>query len=178
MPRTKKIVIEPEIVKPVADEPEKAKDGLWEFEQFVAKTPLAPVKKRPWLVIVFIVIIVILLLALLYFMKFGQTVAQNQFKALYLENGQVYYAKVVKEDKYSIYLDEVYYIQNEERTVPAEEGATNEEPQTVTVPVLVKRGQELSKPQGWLVLNRQKVVAIETLGSDSPVIEEIKKLNQ
>ena len=99
-----------------------------------------------------------------------------KFKAIYLENEQTYYAKVVKEDALNIYLDEVYYIQIKKQTLPAtEEGA---EPQTVDVPVLIKRGQELHRPQGLMQINRSKLVAVEEIGAESQILTEIQRINQ
>ena len=94
------------------------------------------------------------------------------YKSVLLDTGQVYYAKVVKEDALNFYLDDVYYIQTEQKTIPSED----EEPQVITVPVLIHRGDELHKPQGLLQINRSKVVLIEEIGEDSEIIQEINRL--
>ena len=96
-----------------------------------------------------------------------------------MENGQTYYAKVAKEDALNIYLSDVYYIQIEQQAVqPEGEVKEGEEPQVVEVPVLIKRGQELHKPQGLMQINRSKLVAIEEIGADSEILKEIERINQ
>ena len=149
--------------------------SLMEFEQFVSNKPQNS-RGKSWLAITLIV--VVLLLATVWLvMSRAQTMEKSgKFQAIYLENGQTYYAKVVKEDALNIYLDEVYYIQIEKQTLPAtEEGA---EPQTVDVPVLIKRGQELHRPQGLMQINRSKLVAVEEIGAESQILTEIQRINQ
>jgi len=153
----------------------KDESALMEFEQFISQTP-RPRRNYKALLATFLIVVIIALVACLAFLYKGTPVDNNlKFKAVYLENGQIYYAKVVKEDNLNVYLDEVYYIDTQEVAIPSGEG---EETATTTVPVLVKRGQELNKPQGWLQLNRSKVVAIEEIGPDSEIIKEIEKVNQ
>lgn len=148
-------------------------NSLLEFEQFVAQKPIAKSKNKVWL---FPTLFIILALAalLFYVANFNNSTKEYKFKAVYLDNDQVYYAKIVKEDALNIYLDNVYYIQLEERQIPIAEDS--EELQTVSVPVLVKRGDELHKPAGLLQLNRDKVIAIEEIGADSDILKEIEKL--
>ncbi len=158
--------------------PAKSPEDFWEFEQFVNRPAKASVRSRPWLMSVVLILIILVLAGLMvYTFKFkGTVVAPPNFKAIYLDNGQVYYAKVVKEDGLNIFLDEVYYVETKEQLLPAtEEG---KEPQRVTLPVLVKRTDASYKPQGWLQINRQKVVAIEALSNDSQILQEIDKLNK
>jgi len=148
-------------------------DALMEFEQFVSKP--APAKNKSWLAAT-LVIIIICLAAVWLFMSQSTTLEKdNSFKAVYLENGETYYAKVVKEDALNIYLDDVYYIQIQQQVIPAE--TEDEEDQVVEVPVLIKRGQEFHKPQGLMQINRSKLVAVEEIGQDSEIIAEINRIN-
>ena len=173
MPRAKTITSK-KTGLPVSES--KDNSALMEFEQFISQTPRPRKNYKIWLAIL-LLIIIIGLAAWLVFLYKGTPVNNNlKFKAVYLENGQVYYAKVVKEDNLNVYLDDVYYIDTQEVTMPSATGG--EETTTTTVPVLVKRGQELNKPQGWLELNRSKVVAIEEVGPDSEIIKEIEKVNK
>ena len=177
MPRVKTILPK----KPVSPKVNKNDDeGLIEFEQFLAQSPKKGNKgNKSWLFMTMLIVVIILGVALVYLSK-NTKVAKNDlaFKAIYIDNGdydQVYYAKVVKEDAYYIYLDEVYYIEVGQQVVPpAEEGG---EQQLVDVRTLVPRGVELHKPQGYMQINRDKVIAIEEIGQDSEIIKEINRIS-
>lgn len=156
--------------------PAKSQEDLWEFEQFVNKSGYVQAGRRqPGLLILILLIIIVLLGALMFYTsRLDQPTADLKHKAIYLDTGQVYYAKVVKQDELNIYLDDVYYVQPQEQTLPSsEEGG---EPQTITVPTFVSRSSEAHRPSGWLEINREKVVAMEELAPDSPVLTEIEKL--
>ena len=146
---------------------------LMEFEQFVSQKP--PTKSsRSWLVTIVIIIIVILAGAV-YFFNQGKLSKDNKLQAIFLDNNQVYFAKVVKQDSSSLYLDNVYYIETQQQVIPAtEEGG---EDQVINVPTIVKRGSELHKPQGYLKINRSKVISIEEICQDSEVMKEIERIN-
>jgi len=107
-----------------------------------------------------------------YFNGFGR--ASQDYRAVFLSNGQVYFGKLTRETSRYLYLDDVYYIQVQEQTqAPTTEGG---QPTTVSVPTLLKRGSELHQPYGSLLLNRDQVVAIENVGADSQVLQQIKQL--
>jgi len=120
--------------------------------------------------------LIIVLAGALWFVKQPDSnfVKDTDLKAIALDNGQVYYAQVVQEDSLNIYLDDVYYIQTEQRVIPAQD--EDSEDQVVNVPVLVKRGDELHKPTGLLQINRDRVVGIETIGQDSEILIEINRM--
>ena len=153
----------------------KEEDTLMEFEQFVSQQPNNN-KNKSWLALTLIIIIALLGAAWLFMSQVETLEKDNKFKVVYLDNGETYYAKVIKEDSLNIYLDEVYYIQIEQRTLPAED--EDSEPQVIEVPVLIKRGQELHKPQGLMQINRSKLMAVEEIGLDSEILKEINRLNQ
>jgi hypothetical protein len=159
-------------IRPVASREEEA---LMEFEQFVSHKP-SNNKSKSWLALTLIILIAILGSSWLFMSKVEKIEKEYKFKAIYLDNGQSYYAKVVKEDALNVYLDEVYYIQVEQQTVPAQE--EGEEPQIVEVPILIKRGQELHRPEGLMQINRSKLIAVEEIGEESQILAEIDRLNQ
>ncbi len=162
MPRTTKRVVK----KPTP----VVNDEFTEFDSFITKKQSGG--SKGWLAITLVVIIVALVGALLFMNKNEGLEKELSYKSVVLDTGQVYYAKVVKEDALNFYLDDVYYIQTEQKTIPSED----EEPQVITVPVLIHRGDELHKPQGLLQINRSKVVLIEEIGEDSEIIQEINRL--
>ena len=150
-------------------------EELMEFESFVSQRPKANKQGKAWMIITLLILIIVLAGAL-WFVKQPDSnfVKDTDLKAIALDNGQVYYAQVVQEDSLNIYLDDVYYIQTEQRVVPAED--EDSEDQVINVPVLVKRGDELHKPTGLLQINRDRVVGIETIGEDSEILLEIQRL--
>jgi len=153
----------------------KEEDSLMEFEQFVSHKPNNN-KSKVWLAFTLIILIAILGSAWLFMSKLDNLEKEHKFKAIYLDNGETYYAKIVKEDALNVYLDDVYYIQMKQQTIPSED--EDAEPQIVEVPVLVKRGQELTRSQGLLQINRDKLIATEEIGADSQILSEIEKLSQ
>lgn len=161
-------------LSPKSPAPKKSKDdeSLLEFEQFITKKP-KKTNNRLWLFITLIFVVIILSFAWFFTSNSKDLQKEYKFKAIYLENDQVYYAKVVKEDALNIYLDDVYYIQMQEKSIPSEEEGG--EPSVVSVPVLIKRGQELHQPTGWMQLNRDKVIAVEEIGENSEILKEINK---
>ncbi len=148
------------------------KEELMDFDQFVNEEPK---NSKPWIAIILLVIIVSLVGVLLSVYK-GDMDKEFKYKAIYLDNNQVYYAKVVREDALSIYLDDVFYIQTQEQTIPAQE--EDEEDRVVNVPVLIQRGEEFHKPEGLLQINRDKLIAIEEIGEGSEILMEIERLKE
>lgn len=152
---------------------------LMEFEQFVANQPTRSHrsgKNKSWLALTLILVIVVLGALWLFMSQMNSVGKDNKFKVVYLENGETYYAKIIKEDALNIYLDEVYYIQFVQQTVEPEEAGG--EAQVIDVPILVKRGQELHRPQGLMQINRDKLVAVEEIGSGSEILKEINRINE
>ncbi len=161
--------------RPAKSAVKKNEEALMEFEHFVAQKPQGN-RSKSWLALTFIIIIFLLGAAWLFMSKVETMEKEYKFKAIYLDNGQTYYAKVVKEDALNVYLDEVYYIQIEQQVVPAEE--EDVEPQMVDVPILIKRGQELHRPEGLMQINRSKLIAIEEIGAESQILSEINRISQ
>ena len=119
------------------------------------------------------IIVILALIGALLFLSKGGFDKEMKYKAVFLDNNQVYFAHVAKEDSLNIYLADVYYIQTQQQVVPAED--EDSEDQVVEVPVLIKRGGELHQPSGWMQINRSKIVSIEEIGDDSEVLKEIQR---
>ncbi|MFA5126755.1 MAG: hypothetical protein WC465_01970 [Patescibacteria group bacterium] len=149
-------------------------DDAMEFEQFIAqKNPRRQANGKSWLYVTLIIIIIALAGVLALSLKNKSWQREIPFKVVALDNNQYYYAKIAKEDANYIYLDDVYYIQTVQKSVPAtEEGA---EATMEDVPVLVRRGQELHRPVGYMQISRSRIVAIEEIGKDSEIYKEIQK---
>lgn len=150
-----------------------SQEEMMDFDDFVARTPKPKNTSKAWVFITLIIVILVLGLAIVFLPKLKMT-KNLSYQTVMLDNGQVYFAKIVKEDTLSVYLEDVYYIQTQQQLVPAtEEGG---EDSVKEVPILVKRGQELHQPSGWMQINRSKVVSIEQIGADSEILKEIEKV--
>ena len=160
-------------IKKTAVRKSDSREELMDFDDFVARTPKPKSASKAWLFITLILVIIVLGAAIFFVPKLKMN-KTAEYQAIFLDNQQVYFAKVVKEDAMSVYLEDVYYIQTQQQVIPAtEEGA---EDTVKEVPVLVKRGQELHQPSGWMQINRDKIVSIEQIGAESEILKEIEKV--
>jgi len=86
--------------------------------------------------------------------------ADYDYQTVFLDNGQVYFGKVDKVDSNFVYLEDVFYLQVNEK------GGN---------PVLVEMGTaELHRPQNHVKLSRERILMIQDLKPDSQVITAIK----
>ena len=173
MPRAKKISPAKKNISRRSQQTKQDEQALLEFEDFITQKPKNDSRHRIWLASFLLIIIILLSSLFIYNWQSPRTVPEQKFKAIYLENGEVYYAKIAREDALSVYLDEVYYIQMQEQLVPLDEEGL--ETETISVPILLKRGSELHQPVGWMQVNRSKVIAIEEIGGDSEILKEINR---
>lgn len=93
-----------------------------------------------------------------------------------MTNGQVYFGKLYRENSQYPILKDIYYLQVTQPPQPLQEGQTP--PANVN---LVKLGAELHGPQDEMRINRDNILFIEDLKSDSRVlqaIEQFKAANQ
>lgn len=159
MPRTKKTIEKKETAK-------KTEPEIMEFEEFVArKSTHSKGGNKLWLYVILIILILGLSAFLVFDLQKQKPATESSYKIFYLENNSVYYAKIAKEDAYYIYLNDIFYIDTQTVAKPAEK--EGDEPSTETVEVL-KSGV------GDLIINRQKLWAMEDLPQDSKVMEMIK----
>lgn len=160
-------------IKKTAVRKSEDQEEMMDFDDFVARSPKPKSGSKTWLFITLVLVIIVLGAAIFLMPKLKMT-KNTEYKAIFLESQQVYFAKVVKEDALSIYLEDVYYIQTQQQVIPAtEEGA---EDTVKEVPVLIKRGQELHQPSGWMQINRDKIISIEQIGAESEILKEIAKV--
>ena len=89
---------------------------------------------------------------------------EKDYQTVFLDNGQVYFGKVAKIDSNFVYLEDVFYLQ-------ANDKGKN--------PVLVEMGTaELHKPQNHVKINREKILMIQDLKPESDVITAIGNYRQ
>ena len=105
-----------------------------------------------------VILAIIILLAVL---GWYSNKKSNLVYAVFMTNNQVYFGNVEDWDEKYLDLKNVYYLQS----------LNSDQPQQVQV---VKRGSELHIPTGDMLINREQVLFIEELSSNSPVLQNIK----
>lgn len=107
---------------------------------------------------------------------FGGAVAevefpQDSYHAVFLSNNQVYFGKVQTAGPEFLKLNEIYYLilkrPLQQQTPP--EGGEQPKPEYT----VVKLGNELHGPKDEMIINREQVLFIEELKSDSKVVTAI-----
>jgi hypothetical protein len=93
---------------------------------------------------------------------------KNDYYAVFLDNSQVYFGKMISKTRDEIVLTNVYYLQ----ASPDTNIDLNNQRFT-----LIKLGQELHGPTEEMMINMEHVVFYERLRSDSKVVESIKNQN-
>ncbi len=105
------------------------------------------------------------------FSKSNNTQLANNYNAVFLSNGQVYFGVVDnKSDNYTI-LKDIYYLQVSGALQQASPNEANQQPQLT----LVKLGNELHGPEDYMEINNDHIIFIEKLKNDGKVVEAIKQ---
>lgn len=97
----------------------------------------------------------------------------GEYQAVFMTNGQVYFGKLSDKNSLWLTLKDIYYLQ----TNPAQSANAGNE-QTPSSINLVKLGSELHGPTNQMLINRESVMFIEDLRSDSNIIMAIDKLEE
>ena len=105
----------------------------------------------------------------------GTSYFQNDWQAVFLDNGQVYFGQVGKITPDSVHLSNIYYLQVVTQPLQRsqEEEAANAEQQTQQRLTLIKLGNELHGPRDEMIINRDHMVLMEDLKNDSRVVQAI-----
>ncbi len=132
-------------------------------------------KSFPWLALIILIVVVVLGGGVYMYGRNASWWGKPSMKAIFLVNGQVYFGQISRESSRDLYVNNVYYIQLQDQVDPT--AAEGDQSKTVQVPTLLKRGEELHRPYGDMRINREQVVAIENVGADSPIFQQIQQLN-
>lgn len=118
-------------------------------------------------------VIIILIIALGFLWWRGENLSGfgQDWQAVFLSNGQVYFGKIAKQNKAEIKLEDIYYLQVTRPLQQAQEGQEQANPQGELQ--LVKLGNELHGPTDAMYVNRDQVLFIEDLKDDSNVVTAI-----
>jgi len=114
-----------------------------------------------------------------YYMMNGNSFMKKpayDYQAVFLTNGQVYFGKVAAQDPENVTLKDIYYLQVQQQVQPTGSAsstttqASTDQNQNVQ---LVKLGSEIHGPADEMRINRQQVLFVEDLKSDSKVVTAI-----
>ena len=109
-------------------------------------------------------------------LSWGQSIAlKSDWQAVFLDNGQVYFGKIIRITDRTVTLKNIYYLQVV--TQPLQRSQEGEEVQPQGEPeqrlTLIKLGNEIHGPADEMSINRSHVIIIEDLKGDSRVVQAI-----
>jgi hypothetical protein len=133
--------------------------------------------KKVWIVVIIVVAVAILgAVGMWAYNTFTSPdgIKKNQYQAIFLTNGQVYFGKLGSvNDKY-IDLTDIYYLQVQQSVQPTDRTNSNSDPQVS----LAKLGSELHGPEDQMHISRDQVLFWENLKDNGKVVDAIKKNQQ
>lgn len=119
-----------------------------------------------------VVIAVATVIGLLWFQStMGANISDNEYQAVFLTNGQVYFGKLHTLNGDYMKLTDIYYLQTKTTTSDVQ-SASSTSASDVT---LVKLGNEIHGPEDKMVISRSQILFFENLKNDGKVTESINK---
>lgn len=104
------------------------------------------------------------------FINTMNSVNQEQYQAVFLSNGQVYFGKVTDLNSDAMVLEDIYYLQVDQQIQPEQEDLS-QEPNIN----LIKLGEELHGPEDKMYINTSEIVYWENLRTDGDVTQAIDR---
>lgn len=95
----------------------------------------------------------------------------DQYQAVFLSNGQVYFGKITGSDNRTLILEDIFYLQVEQQLQPEQADMQGGEPQVS----LAKLGNELHGPEDQMFISMKEVVFWENLRDDGDVVTAINQ---
>lgn len=131
-----------------------------------------PASKTLVFLLIIVSIMIIVVMALSLFTRPPRLAKDDQYQAVFLTNGQVYFGKLTGGNANYLLLEDVYYLQqnNQEQVQQAEE--LNEEQANLQ---LVKLGEELHGPEDAMYISKEQILFWENLKDNGRVTEGIKQ---
>ncbi len=118
---------------------------------------------------IFVISVLAIGLAIVLADHFPTRVFSPGYYAVFLDNGQVYFGKIKKENSRYLVLTNIFYLKSSKPVL------SQEELQTDAGTALVKLGNELHGPEDWMDVNRAKILFVEKLKADSSVAKAIEQ---
>lgn len=97
-------------------------------------------------------------------------IKKDQYQAVFLTNGQVYFGKIRDLTNESLKLEEVYYLQVQDPVQPADKN--KQQSQNLS---LLKLGGEIHGPEDKMIITREQTLFWENLSNDGKVVAAIKQ---
>ena len=124
-----------------------------------------------------LLVVVLLVAGVFGYMQFGPSlIAKDQYQAVFLTNGQVYFGKLSRSSGSYYKLSNVFYLQtttgNDEESNNPQEAGANPDVQ------LIKLGNEVHGPEDSMVIERSQVLFFENLKDDGKVVSSIKQYQE
>jgi len=128
-------------------------------------------KSLPLIALIAVVAIILISGAIYFIMaKNKLDSSDNSYQAVFLSNGQVYFGKVADKNDQFVKLTNIYYLQLKQPLQNQNQDVLNQPDLT-----LIKLGNELHGPADLMEINRDQILFIENLKSDSKVSQAIEK---
>lgn len=123
------------------------------------------------------VVLLVILLGMMYWSSHRIGIKKNQFQAVFLTNGQVYFGKLKNTSGDYLVMSDVYYLQVQSQTAQkSSDNSAQQETQTSTAdPKLIKLGQELHGPEDEIHILRTQISFWENLKDSGKVVQAIKQ---
>ena len=96
-------------------------------------------------------------------------VKDDQYQAVFLDNGQVYFGRLDNVNNAYVTLTDIYYLQVQQDGLQEGENNAAADPQIS----LAKLGNELHGPEDIMYISRDKILFWENMKNDSDVVEAI-----
>lgn len=98
-------------------------------------------------------------------------VKKEQYQAVFLTNGQVYFGKIEEMNKNQIKLSKIYYLQVQQSVQPAEQKKEDNSQAQIS---LAKLGEELHGPEDTMYIAKDQMLFWENLKDGGKVVQAIK----
>lgn len=98
-------------------------------------------------------------------------VKSNQYQAVFLSNGQVYFGKLTSVNDNRYVLEDIYYLQQQQDVQSQENDEAAQDPELS----LAKLGSELHGPESEMFISADQVLFWENLTDESQVVAAIKE---
>ena len=125
--------------------------------------------KKLYKIIGIILVILILSISIFWILIQNQKYISKNWQAVFLSDGQVYFGKIVKQDKQDLILKDIYYLR-EKGSLQQGENSLNKITQDVS---LIKLGTEIHGPEDEMRINRFHILFIEELKEYSKIVSAI-----
>ncbi len=120
----------------------------------------------------FLVMIILIVCFSFIIVKSNQTfVKKTDWQAVFLNNNQVYFGKVIKENKEVVVLKNIYYLQSAMSLQRSDDKSLQQQGGEFA---LIKLGNEIHGPEDEMFINKEQVMFIENLKEGSKIVKAIE----